>query len=33
MYKIDINDARYFTAIGVVVLGIFSKLTCFIESK
>ena len=33
MYKIDINDARYFTVIGVVVLEIFSKMTCFIESK
>ena len=31
--KIDINDARYFTMIGVVVLEIFSKMTSFIESK
>ena len=33
MYKIDINNARYFSVIGVVVLEIFSKMTCFIESK
>ena len=33
MYKIDINDARYFTVIGVVIFEIFSKMTCFIESK
>ena len=33
MYKMDINDARYITVIGVVVLEIFSKMTCFIESK
>ena len=33
MYKIDIKDALYFTVIGVAVLEIFSKMTCFIESK
>ena len=33
MYKTDINDARYFTVIGVGVLEILSKMTCFIESK
>ena len=33
MKKTDINNARYFTVIGVVVLEIFSKMTCFIESK
>ena len=29
MYKMDINDARYFTVIGVVVLEIFSKNDLF----
>ena len=33
MYKIHINDAPYFTVTGVVVVEIFSKMTCFIESK
>ena len=33
MYKIDIKDVFYFTVIGVEVLEIFSKMTCFIESK
>ena len=33
MYKIDIKDALYFTVIAVVVLEIFSKMTCFIDSK
>ena len=33
MYKIDLNDARYFNVMGMVVLEVFSKMTCFIESK
>ena len=33
MYKIDINDACYFTVIGVVVLEMFNKMTCFIGGK
>ena len=33
MYKIDIKDALYFTVITVVVLEIFSKNACFIDSK
>ena len=33
MLKIDINDANYFTVIGVVDLEVFSKMPCFIESK
>ena len=33
MYRIGIKDALYFTVIGVVVLEIFSKITCFIDGK
>ena len=33
MYKIGIKDALFFTVIGVVVLEIFSKMNCFIESR
>ena len=32
MYKIDIKDGLYFTVIGVVVLEIFSKMICFMDS-
>ena len=33
MYSIDIEDALNVTVISVGVLEIFSKMTCFIESK
>ena len=33
MYDTDIKDALYFIKICVVVLEIFGKMTCFIDSK